>query len=438
MKRRSTEPDFSLPSKRTSAARPSVRSPSPQIKAFAKKWIDPRAEPTPAENQDDSDSGDEDEWGRRHSTEEPVKPTKHMFTAHDDHYHPPEPPKSFSLDALIDSIPLVDRAPVGRRRLVRKKDLDDEDEDEETDEEPSGLTREEQIESDRAMITEAAGRLLCKRTWVTITRKEEIVAAGDRGEAAVAARFAENAKDDDELEDVDRKGKGKAKPPVSSDDEDDEDMVLRRPGESAPKHKAPPNPNQPKAPEPNINDDMEWIQGGDLGQRDASKQFKDITEKKLMWRVPGMRTPLLEHQVLGVDWMVKHEMSDARPRGGLVADVMGLGKVYPTTSHSQDMLTPPTRQSSLSQLWSLTLLHPPQKKLIRPSHSSSLLSRCCNNGPTKFANTPKPATSTYTSITEQPKYIHSRRCATPMSSSPPTPRSCIRIRRQRNLPAALA
>lgn len=320
---------------------------------------------------------------------------------------------------------------------MRKKDLDDENS--ESDEESSGLTREEQIESDRAMITEAAGRLLCKRTWVTITRKEEIVAAGDRGEAAVAARFAEDAKDDDELEAVDRKGKGKAKPPVFSDDFDDEDMVLRRPGESAPKQKAPPNPNQPKAPEPDINNDMEWIQGGDLGQRDANRQFKDITEKKLMWRVPGMRTPLLEHQVLGVDWMIKHEMSDARPRGGLVADAMGLGKVYPTTSHSQDMLTPPaTRQSSPSQLWSLTLLRPPQQSLIRPSHSSSLLSRCCSNGPTKSANTPKLATSTYTSITEQPKYIHSRRCATPMSSSPPTPQSCIPIRRQRNPPAALA
>lgn len=319
---------------------------------------------------------------------------------------------------------------------MRKKDLEDEDEDEESDEEQGGLTREEQIESDRAMITEAAGRLLCKRTWVTTTRKEEILAAGDRGEGAVAARVAEDD-DDDEPEAVGQKGKGKAKPPVHNDDIDDiddEDMVLRRPGESPPKKKAPPTPNQPKAPEPGINDDMEWIQGGDLGQRDASRQFKDITERKLMWRVPGMRTPLLEHQVLGVDWMVKHEMNDARPRGGLVADAMGLGKVCSTTSHSQDMLTP-NRQSSPSQQWSLTPPRPPKKRPTRLSHSLSLLSRCCSNGPTKSVNTPKSATLVYTSTTAQTKYKHSRRCATLMSSSLPTPQSCIRTRRQGNPPA---
>lgn len=236
---------------------------------------------------------------------------------------------------------------------MRKKDLDDDSESDD-DAEETGLTLEEQIESDRAMIAEAAERLDCKRTWVTLTRKEEIVVAGDRGEAAGAG--------EDQPEPADPKGKRKANPdadvggetPVrrnflesfldnDDDDTDDEDMVLRRPGEAPPKRKALPNPNQQKAPEPGINDDMEWIHGGDLGQRDASRQFKDVTEKKLMWRVPGMRTPLLEHQVLGVDWMVKHEMSDSRPRGGLVADAMGLGKVRScsTASHSQHVANTP-------------------------------------------------------------------------------------------------
>ncbi|KAI5783669.1 SNF2 family N-terminal domain-containing protein [Geopyxis carbonaria] len=43
-----------------------------------------------------------------------------------------------------------------------------------------------------------------------------------------------------------------------------------------------------------------------------------------------MRTPLLDHQVLGLDWMLDHEMSPARPKGGLVADAMGLGKTIQT------------------------------------------------------------------------------------------------------------
>lgn len=350
MKRKSVEPESRPPAKRTSIARPAVRSQSPELlqNKSPTKWLveidvsSSERSLTPARDHDDSDSGGEDEWGgfrhRRHDTAEPVWPVQHNpFSADDDHYHPPEPPKSFCLEALIDSIPLVDRAPVGRRRLVRKKDADDDSESED-DAEETGLTLEEQIESDRAMITEAAGRLQCKRTWVTTTRKEEIVVAGDRGEGVVAPETAgeANGDDNDEFGAIDRKGKGKAnaepqgllQPFLHDDnDTDDEDMVLRRPGESPPKRKAPPNPNQPKAPEPDINDDTEWIHGGDLGQRDANRKFKDVIEKKLMWRVPGMRTPLLEHQVLGVDWMLKHEMSEARPRGGLVADAMGLGKV---------------------------------------------------------------------------------------------------------------
>lgn len=350
MKRKSTEPESGLPTKRTTVARPFIRSQPPQKrKWFIDKDSSSSSDRALTPTLDQDDSGDEDEWGgihHQHGTAEPVKPVKHnaFYLDDDDHYHPPEAVKSFSLEALIDSIPLVERAPVGRRRLMRMKDLDNDSSGSDDDAEETGLTLQEQIESDRAMITEAAGRLQCKKTWVTTTRKEEVVVMGDQGGAAAAADTAEEAKDDDEPEVVDRKGKGKAnaKLPMGQGllhsflhddgDTDDEDMVLRRPGESPPKCKAPPNPNQPKAPEPDINDDTEWIQGGDLGQRDANRKFKDITEKKLMWRVPGMRTPLLEHQVLGVDWMLKHEMSDARPRGGLVADAMGLGKVCSTTS----------------------------------------------------------------------------------------------------------
>jgi len=46
------------------------------------------------------------------------------------------------------------------------------------------------------------------------------------------------------------------------------------------------------------------------------------------WVLPRMRTPLMNHQVLGVHWMVSREQRRRRPRGGLLADTMGMGKVW--------------------------------------------------------------------------------------------------------------
>lgn len=220
----------------------------------------------------------------------------------------------FSLASLIDSIPLADRAPVGRRRLVKKKDLD-EDSDDSDDE---SVTPEEQIESDKRMIATAAEMLGCKKAWVNVTRKEEVAGADERGEAAVAVGIVEEV--------VEEEGKGKGKGLLDAFlEDDDEDMVLRRPGE---KGKGKEKEKEKEAPV-GVNDDMEWIRGYDLGQRHSGRQFKSVVERRQLWRVPGMYTPLLDHQVLGVDWMVRREYSEKKPRGGLVADAMGLGKVDP-------------------------------------------------------------------------------------------------------------
>lgn len=226
---------------------------------------------------------------------------------------------SAPLSSLIDSIPLEDRGLVGRRRLVKRKDLDGEDGDEDGDGE---MTLEEQIEADRVQIEKAAGRLGCKRAWVTGSRREEV---DERGEVVAAGRV-ESSPDGEEEEE----GSGKGKVEEVSG-EDDKDMVLRRPGDDPPlKHKSKTKDKgkgKQKASEEGVNDDMEWIQGAQLGQRDKGRMFRDVETKKLRWRVPGMHTPLLDHQVLGVDFMVDHEMAKKRPRGGLVADAMGLGKV---------------------------------------------------------------------------------------------------------------
>ncbi|KAI9674520.1 MAG: hypothetical protein M1817_001858 [Caeruleum heppii] len=56
-------------------------------------------------------------------------------------------------------------------------------------------------------------------------------------------------------------------------------------------------------------------------------RYKLTREKTAFWTIRGMTTALLDHQILGVDWMVNDkELGDKGPRGGLLADAMGLGK----------------------------------------------------------------------------------------------------------------
>ncbi|KAI9864787.1 MAG: hypothetical protein M1813_002557 [Trichoglossum hirsutum] len=58
------------------------------------------------------------------------------------------------------------------------------------------------------------------------------------------------------------------------------------------------------------------------------RRYRRVKELKSFWTIPGMTTPLLDHQILGVDWMVNDkELAEKGLRGGLVADMMGLGKV---------------------------------------------------------------------------------------------------------------
>ncbi|KAI5841595.1 SNF2 family N-terminal domain-containing protein, partial [Tricharina praecox] len=56
-------------------------------------------------------------------------------------------------------------------------------------------------------------------------------------------------------------------------------------------------------------------------------------------RVPAMVTTLMNHQVLGLDWMASRELLERPPVGGLVADEMGLGKTM--QSIAVMLLNPP-------------------------------------------------------------------------------------------------
>ncbi|KAI9852139.1 MAG: hypothetical protein M1838_001763 [Thelocarpon superellum] len=44
------------------------------------------------------------------------------------------------------------------------------------------------------------------------------------------------------------------------------------------------------------------------------------------WRVAGLKTPLMHHQLLGAQWMLGRECAERVPKGGLLADTMGFGK----------------------------------------------------------------------------------------------------------------
>lgn len=77
--------------------------------------------------------------------------------------------------------------------------------------------------------------------------------------------------------------------------------------------------------EETLNDDIIIIADGPDGQ---PRRYRLVEEMKKFWTVRGMETSLLDHQILGVEWMVKQiEQSDRPPRGGLLCDQMGLGKV---------------------------------------------------------------------------------------------------------------
>jgi len=195
------------------------------------------------------------------------------------HKHPHTPERlrpvheqSDIIKSLIDNVPLDDDAPVGcrrRRRLVTKADLEKEEvDDEDMDYTPDNRAPvQEEIVDDRAKIQAAAERLGLKEEKVTITRKEEIIEEGAQGKPA--------------------------------------ENHLNLAAE----------------------DDMEVIQGDQVGCLDNdARKFREISEEKTMWRVPGMVTTLMNHQVLGVEWMAAREFAERPPIGGLVADEMGLGK----------------------------------------------------------------------------------------------------------------
>ncbi|KAI0440532.1 SNF2 family N-terminal domain-containing protein [Xylaria telfairii] len=67
-----------------------------------------------------------------------------------------------------------------------------------------------------------------------------------------------------------------------------------------------------------------------LDEATRSFGYGNCVAKDGKWLIKGMKTPLHAHQVIGASWMLKREFCEDGPRGGIVADEMGMGKTLET------------------------------------------------------------------------------------------------------------
>ncbi|KAH8809176.1 SNF2 family N-terminal domain-containing protein [Xylogone sp. PMI_703] len=71
------------------------------------------------------------------------------------------------------------------------------------------------------------------------------------------------------------------------------------------------------------------------------------------WKLNGMRSSLFNHQLIGAAFMVQRELSNTAPKGGINADVMGLGKTLQVLA---TILGNPPTQEHINQKQKSTLI----------------------------------------------------------------------------------
>jgi hypothetical protein len=71
---------------------------------------------------------------------------------------------------------------------------------------------------------------------------------------------------------------------------------------------------------------------------DATRKFnrRVRSDKKGGWRLSGLKTSLYHHQLLGAAFMRDRENSPTKPQGGMLCDIMGLGKSIQTLANIID------------------------------------------------------------------------------------------------------
>ncbi|THW65005.1 hypothetical protein D6D20_02432 [Aureobasidium pullulans] len=63
-----------------------------------------------------------------------------------------------------------------------------------------------------------------------------------------------------------------------------------------------------------------------VGKKGFAKNHRSIEPVKGGWKVKGMNTPLKNYQLINCGWMRSREIGAKEPKGGIIADQMGLGK----------------------------------------------------------------------------------------------------------------
>jgi SNF2 family DNA or RNA helicase len=88
------------------------------------------------------------------------------------------------------------------------------------------------------------------------------------------------------------------------------------------------------------------------------------------WEIDGFSTPLYPHQLIGVSWMLSRELDPTGPRGGILADKMGLGKtVQLLACMSQN---PPRKKKSNKATKTLIVTH----KALIPQWYKEIMRHC--------------------------------------------------------------
>ena len=222
-------------------------------------------------------------------------------------------------------------------------------------EEPVDITSDDETHEDpvleRERVTEAALKLRCRRRRKWVTHRERIqddgAAPADGETRAESHTHAARSGRDTKQGPVESSGEGRGsevKPSVSSTgalkaEEERTDFsagVKEDPSDSSaagletkpklPDLTKPPSETTLEGSASNVNDtdDSHIVLG--QGPQGEPVRYKVTRELRDFWTVRGMTTSLLDHQIIGVDWMLEKELSEQKPRGGLVADMMGMGK----------------------------------------------------------------------------------------------------------------
>ncbi|KAH8597726.1 SNF2 family N-terminal domain-containing protein [Bisporella sp. PMI_857] len=143
----------------------------------------------------------------------------------------------------------------------------------------------------------------------------------------------------------------------------------------------------------------------------ASKSFHNRMVRAVngAWRLDGMRTALYHHQIMAAAWMHGRELNnDDGPRGGILADAMGLGKTLELIATCA--ANPPSFEQIMNHKGATLIVVPAvvldqwEREIIKHRDSMSLMSihvfRASENKPTEAVASNNIVLTSYSQVTK--------------------------------------